>query len=53
MTSNRSSTLRPIYLLRFSLRCRQGIRCGMFDEMSDGLRMRHVHGVTAFDLDNG
>jgi hypothetical protein len=30
----------------------QGTRCGLFDEMSDGLRLRHIHGVAAFDLDD-
>src|SRR5260370_6144404 len=34
------------------LRCYQGTRCGLFDEMSDGLRLRHIHGVAAFDLDD-
>ena len=53
MAFSRSSTLREICLLRFSLRCGQSTCCGLFDEMSDGLRMGHVHGVAAFDLDNG
>ena len=34
------------------LRCYRGTRCGLFDEMSDGLRLRHIHGVAAFDLDD-
>ena len=34
------------------LPCHQGARCGHFDEMSDGLRLRHIHGVAAFDLDD-
>ena len=34
------------------LPCHQGTRCGLFDEMSDGLRLRHIHGVAAFDLDD-
>lgn len=29
---------------------RRGACCGLFDQMSDGLRLRHVHGVAAFDL---
>ena len=33
---------------RFSA-CRQG---GLFDEISNGLRLRHIHGVAAFDLDD-
>src|ERR1700722_17376698 len=49
-SSSPSFTVRTIYLLRFSLRCSQGIRCGLFDEMNDRLRMRHVHGMAAFDL---
>jgi len=31
---------------------RQGTCCGLFDEMSDGLRLRHIHGVAAFYLDD-
>jgi hypothetical protein len=34
------------------LPCHQGTHCGLFDEMSDGLRLRHIHGVAAFDLDD-
>ena len=34
------------------LPCQQGTRCGLFDEMSDGHRLRHIHGVAAFDLDD-
>src|SRR6266436_5059975 len=29
------------------LPCHQGTRCGLFDEMSDGLRLRHIQGVAA------
>ena len=29
--------------------CRQG---GLFDEISNGLRLPHIHGVAAFDLDD-
>jgi len=32
--------------------CCQGTSCGLFDEMSDGLRLGHIHGVAAFDLDD-
>ena len=32
--------------------CRQGTRGGFFDEVSDGFRLRHIHGVAAFDLDD-
>ena len=34
------------------LHCLQGTCCGLFDEMSDGLRLRNIHGVAAFDLDD-
>src|ERR1700689_3995218 len=50
MIFTRSSSLWPIYLLGCSLRRSQGTRCGLFDQMNDRLRMRHVHGMAAFDL---
>ena len=53
MTFSPSFTVRTIYLLRFSLRCSHGAGCGLFDETSDRLRMRHVHGMAAFDLHDG
>lgn len=31
---------------------RQSTRCGLFDEMGAGLRLRHAHRVTAFYLDD-
>jgi hypothetical protein len=34
------------------LPCHQGTGCGLFDEASDGLRLRHIHSVAAFDLGN-
>ena len=34
------------------LPCRQGARCGLFDEVSDSLRLRYIHGVAALDFDN-
>ena len=43
-----ANTPRPVFFLP----CHQGTRCGLFDEMSDGLRLRHIHGVAAFDLDD-
>ena len=36
----------------FFFPCRQGAGGGFFDEVSDSLRLRHIHGVAAFDLDN-
>lgn len=32
--------------------CDQGTCCGLFDEMSDGPRLRHIHSVAAFDFDD-
>jgi hypothetical protein len=37
---------------RFFFPFRQCTRGGLFDEKSDGLRLRHINGVAAFDLDN-
>jgi len=34
------------------LPCQQGTLCGLFDELSDGPRLRHINGVAAFDLDD-
>ena len=34
------------------LSCRQGAGCGLFDKMSDGLWLRHIHSVAAFLLDD-
>jgi hypothetical protein len=32
--------------------CHQGTPCGLFDEKGNGLRLRHIDGVAACDLDN-
>ena len=34
------------------IRCNQGTGCRLFDEMSDRLWLRHIHGVAAFDFDD-
>ncbi len=36
----------------FAIRCFQSTCCRLFDELSDRLWLRHIHGVAAFDFDD-